>query len=180
MLNIGNRFVSIAHTYSFRLNIFNRLFPSICKYWLALHLILLSSIISCFLMIHTRFHSIKTNYSICECSLVIDKFETCRKKKNKMNQKGISLFLSIVYTNWLIHDLLHVLSFFFNEQYVKDQYYHLSFVFKYDYKFNLASSLVYLKQAKEICLLYITMILIVRIINSEDKSVSTWWIYLLI
>jgi hypothetical protein len=54
---------------------------------ISLHLlmmILLSSIVSCFLMItsSTRFfHSIRTNHSMC--SFVVDKFETCRKKKRE-------------------------------------------------------------------------------------------------
>jgi hypothetical protein len=47
-------------------------------------MILLSSIVSCFLMItsSTRFfHSIRTNHSMC--SFVVDKFETCRKKRER-------------------------------------------------------------------------------------------------
>ncbi len=54
---------------------------------ISLHLlmmILLSSIVSCFLMItsSTRFfHSIRTNHSMC--SFVVDKFETCRKKRER-------------------------------------------------------------------------------------------------
>jgi hypothetical protein len=50
---------------------------------LLLMMILLSSIVSCFLMItsstRARFHSIRTNHSMC--SFVVDKFETCRKRE---------------------------------------------------------------------------------------------------
>lgn len=55
---------------------------------LMMMMILLSSIVSCFLMItsstRARFHSIKSNHSVC--SFVVDKFETCRKKK-KANEE---------------------------------------------------------------------------------------------
>ncbi len=61
---------------------------------ISLHLlmmILLSSIVSCFLMItsSTRFfHSIKTNHSMC--SFVVDKFETCRKKERERESELVS------------------------------------------------------------------------------------------
>jgi len=52
-------------------------------------MILLSSIVSCFLMItsSTRFfHSIRTNHSMC--SFVVDKFETCRKKERERERES--------------------------------------------------------------------------------------------
>jgi hypothetical protein len=61
---------------------------------ISLHLlmmILLSSIVSCFLMItsSTRFfHSIRTNHSMC--SFVVDKFETCRKKEGEREREWVS------------------------------------------------------------------------------------------
>lgn len=64
-----------------------------------------------------RFHSIKTNHSVC--SFVVDKFETCRKKKKEGERESelvrTELALIAIYPHRLLDDLLHMCCFVFSD-----------------------------------------------------------------